>query len=84
MLYDLIQCHSLTYAQKTSAALERAGIANRIIRSPRALAGRGCSHSVRLAQRDLPRALRVLQMAGLEVRRVFVTAGDEHYEEVEF
>ena len=36
MLYYLIVCRSLTYAQRTAAALERTGITARVIRSPRA------------------------------------------------
>lgn len=83
MLYNLIQCRSLTHAQRTSAALERAGIPNRVIRSPKAIAREGCSHSVRISQQYLSQALELLSNAGLAAKRVFVTAGDEHYEEVE-
>lgn len=43
MLYYLIVCRSLTYAQRTAAALERAGITAHILRSPRALRGRGAA-----------------------------------------
>lgn len=51
MLYYLIVCRSLTYAQRTAAALERAGITAHILRSPKSIAGEGCSHSVKLSQR---------------------------------
>ena len=37
MVYYLIVCRSLTYAQRTAAALERAGITAHIRRSPRAI-----------------------------------------------
>ena len=50
MLYYLIVCRSLTYAQRTAAALERAGISAYIMRSPKSIAGEGCSHSVKIAQ----------------------------------
>lgn len=43
MLYYLIVCRSLTYAQRTAAALERAGITARILRSPKSVAGRGAA-----------------------------------------
>lgn len=43
MLYYLIVCRSLTYAQRTAAALERAGITAHILRSPKSIAGEGCS-----------------------------------------
>ena len=83
MLYYLIVCRSLTYAQRTAAALERAGITAHILRSPKSIAGEGCSHSVKRAQRRLAAALRVLHRVGLEPRRIFITAGDGSYREVE-
>ena len=43
MLYYLIVCRSLTYAQRTAAALERAGITAHICAPPRALRGRGAA-----------------------------------------
>ena len=82
MLSYLIVCRSLTYAQRTAAALERAGITARVIRSLRSLAGEGCSHSVRIAQRDLTDALRVLQRAGMSPKRIFVSGGNGGYQEV--
>lgn len=82
MLYYLIVCRSLTYAQRTAAVLERAGITARILRSPKSIAGEGCSHSVKIAQRTLPDALRLLKRAGLSPKRVFISAGDR-YEEVD-
>ena len=41
MVYYLIICRSLTYAQRTAAVLERAGITARILRSPKSIAGDG-------------------------------------------
>ena len=35
MVYYLIVCRSLTYAQRTASALERAGITAHILRSPK-------------------------------------------------
>ena len=82
MLYYLIVCRSLTYAQRTAAALERVGIAARVLRSPRSISGEGCSNSVKISQRSLTQALQVLQRAGLSPKRVYITAGDGSYEEV--
>ena len=75
MLYYLIVCRSLTYAQRTAAALERTGITARVLRSPKSIAGEGCSHSVKISQRSLPEALLVLQRADLTPKRIFITAG---------
>ena len=83
MLYYLIVCRSLTYAQRTAAALERTGITARVLRSPKSIAGEGCSHSVKISQRSLPEALLVLQRADLPPKRIFITAGAGSYQEVE-
>jgi len=83
MLYYLIICRSLTFAQRTADALERAGIPSRILRAPKSIAGEGCSHAVRIPQRKLPDALRILEQAQLTPKRIYVTAGDGSYQEVE-
>ena len=51
MVYYLIVCRSLTYAQRTASALERAGITAHILRSPKMISGKGCSHSVKVSER---------------------------------
>ena len=83
MLYYLFQCRSLTYAQRTAAALERAGISAHMLRSPKSIAGEGCSHSVKVSQRNLPDALKVLHRVGLDPVRVYITQGDGSYREVQ-
>ena len=83
MLYYLIVCRSLTYAQRTAAALERAGITAHTLRSPKSIAGEGCSHSVKISQRSLPDALRILRRVDLTPKRIFITAGEGSYQEVE-
>lgn len=82
MLSNLILYRSLTQTQKASSVLDRDGIENRVIRAPKAVSVEGCSHCVRLAQRDLFRALDRLNMHGLFPRKVYVTAGDGNFEEV--
>ena len=74
---------TLTYAQRTASALERAGITAHIMRSPKSIAGEGCSHSVKVSQRNLPDALRILHRTELDPRRVYITAGDGSYKEVQ-
>lgn len=82
MLYYLIVCRTLTYAQRTAAALERTGIHGRILRSPKSISGEGCSHCVRVARRDLDAALMVLNGAGLAPKRVFSAQNDGSYTEI--
>ena len=83
MVYYLIVCRSLTYAQRTAAALERAAITAHILRSPKSIAGEGCSHSVPVSQRNLADALVVLKRAGLSPSRVYINESDGSYKEVE-
>ena len=81
-MYYYIICSSLTYAQRTAAALERAGISTGILRSPKMVASEGCSHSVKIPQRKLSDALGVLAREGLTPKRIYVTADGEHFQEV--
>ena len=82
MVYYLIICRSLTYAQRTAAALERAGITAHIRRSPRAIGREGCSHGVKVSERSLRDALLILNRVGLPPKRVFLMKGEGSYEEV--
>lgn len=82
MLYYLIICRSLTYAQRTAAALGRAGITAHIFRTPRQIAGEGCSHCVRIRQQDLEDSLAVLRQADLSPKRVFLSGDGGGYQEV--
>ena len=83
MLYYLIICRSLTYAQRTVAILERAGVTARILRAPRGLVEEGCSHAVKVSERGLSLALRVLAHTDLNPKRIFVMTADGTYSEVE-
>ncbi|NCB63469.1 MAG: DUF3343 domain-containing protein [Clostridia bacterium] len=83
MVYYLIVCRSLTYAQRTAAVLERAGITARILRSPKSIAGEGCSHAVKVSERRLADALVLLRRADLPPRRVYLTDDDGSYREVD-
>ena len=76
MVY-LIMCRSLTYAQRVSNALERAGIPAREI-SPT-----GCSYSVKIAARNLARALTILNGTRLPYLGIYVNAAGYGYREVE-
>ncbi len=82
MVYYLIICRSLTYAQKTEAALERAGITAHIMRSPRTISGTGCSHAVKISERRLADALTVLKRVDMAPERVYIMSADGSYKEV--
>ena len=82
MVYYLIVCRSLTYAQRTEAALSKAGISSRILRAPKSVDSEGCSHGVKVSERNLASALVILARAGLSPKRFFVVAEDGNYKEV--
>ena len=82
MVYYLIICRSLTYAQKTAAALERAGITAYIMRAPKTVSESGCSHAVKVSERSLADALLVLKRVGLSPERVYIMSADGSYKEV--
>ena len=82
MVYYLIVCRSLTYAQRTASALERAGITAHILRSPKAIDREGCSHSVKVSERSLADALTILARVGLTPKRIYIITGDGSYKEV--
>ena len=82
MVYDLIVCRSLTYAQRGVRLLERAGISAYLVRAPRLIAQAGCAYCVKVSQRWLERAVELLQGAGVAIRGVYHQMGNGDYEEV--
>lgn len=82
MVYYLIMCRSLTFAQKTAAALDRAGITAHIMRSPKSIAQTGCGYSVKVSELRLADALKVLNRVNLSPERVYIISADGSYKEV--
>ena len=82
MLHYLIMCRSLTYAQKIVQILERGGIRAWLIRSPVSMSPSGCSYSVKIAQKDLPRALTLMNHFRLPYIGIYLGSAEEGYQEV--
>lgn len=82
MVYYLLVCRSLTYAQRTAAVLERAGIRGQVHRTPKVISPEGCSHCVKIAQRNLSDALVALNRMQLTPKRIYITSGDGSFREV--
>ena len=82
VIYYLILCRSLTYAQRTARALERAGISGHIMRAPKVISREGCGYCVRISERRLSDALRVLQREGMAPKQVYLQDADGAYSEV--
>lgn len=83
MVYYLINCRSLTYAQRAERILERAGITAHILRSPQNISGEGCSYAVKVSERRFPAAMATLKQASLNPLRVYMISGDGSYSEVQ-
>ena len=77
----LIICRSLTHAQRTARALEKAGINGYVMRAPKAISADGCNYCVKVAERKLGDALRCLHRENLEPKRVYMQ-NEEMYQEV--
>ena len=82
MVYYLIICRSLTYAQRTAQVLERVGISGSVQRAPRIISKEGCGYCVRVAERRLTDALTVLRREGMAPKQVFLQSADGEYSEV--
>lgn len=82
MVYYLIVCRSLTYAQRGVRLLERAGISAYLVRAPRLIAQAGCAYCIKVSQRWLERSVELLRGAGLVLRGVYRQMEDGSYEEV--
>lgn len=78
----LIMCRSLTYAQRASQALERAGITASISRAPQQLTGNGCGYCVSVAERHMRDALNTLSRAGTPYGKLYKIEPDGRYVEV--
>jgi len=82
MVYYLIICRSLTYAQRTAHVLERAGISWSVMRAPKLISQEGCGYCVKIAERWLTNALLVLRREGMTPKQVFLQSADGIYSEV--
>ncbi len=79
---NIIMCRSLTYAQRASSALERAGITAMVARAPQELTNRGCGYCVKVSPRRFTDALAVLRRAGVPHGRLFREEPGGRYVEV--
>lgn len=70
MQHYIIMCRSLTYAQRASRALERAGIFAATAKAPQEVTKEGCNYGVKVRARDLDRALELIRNVGLPTGRL--------------
>ena len=82
MIYYLIVCRSLTYAQRTAKTLERAGITAIVIKTPQNVTAEGCGYCVKISERRLTEALTTLRRYDLAPKRVFIQQSDGNVGEI--
>ena len=75
--YCLILCRSLTYAQRSSRALERAGITAVVRKAPLSVSKTGCTYCVKLKETQLERALLLLDRAAIQRGKIYRLLEDE-------
>ena len=80
--YCLILCRSLTYAQRSSRVLERAGITAAVLKAPLSVSKTGCTYCVKLKETQRERALLLLDRAAIQRGKIYRLLEDGTYQEV--
>ena len=78
----LLQCRSLTYAQRAEHVLERAGVTGTVTRMPRSAGARGCAYGVLVSPRQLAAARSALDDAGLSPEKIYIRENNGAVREV--
>ncbi len=82
MVYYLLICRSLTYAQRTAKALEHAGITAIVTKVPLSISPDGCGYCVKVSSKNVSNALIALKNAELYPIKIYVLYADGNYGEV--
>ena len=72
----LLSYRSLTYAQRVSHLLERAGIPSSVIKLPKGVSSEGCGYGIRVSGRYLNTAKDMLASADVRPRKIFLLSDD--------
>jgi hypothetical protein len=82
VVYYLLTCRSLTYAQRAAKALERAGITAIVTKVPQIISTDGCGYCVKVSAKHISNALVALKNEELYPIKIFVLYADGNYNEV--
>ena len=72
MKYCLITLRSVTPGQRGEQLLRRAGLECSLQRTSRAMEAQGCGYSLRVRQKDMPEAVRLLLEHQIPYRKVYL------------
>ncbi len=82
MVFYLLICRSLTYAQRAAKSLEHAGITAIVTKVPQHISPDGCGYCVKVSSKNISNALVALKNAGLYPLKIYVLYADGNYGEV--
>lgn len=67
----IIMLRSMTFAQKAKRILERGGIFSSVTKAPQSANPDGCTYGVKIGERNLEKAKKLLRDAGISISGVF-------------
>lgn len=79
----LIMCRSLTYAQRSTALLERHGITASVVKAPQGLSTSGCGYAVSLYRR-FDEARSILKKNNMINGKIFQRMENGEFRELQF
>lgn len=78
----LITFRSITFAQRGERLLGRMGITTVLQRTPKALAERGCSYSLRVRENDGADAVEILRKYQLPFLKIYILENGDAQEQI--
>lgn len=78
-----IICRSITFAQRVSHVLYRAGVGHQMLRLPAGLLKSGCGYAVQVREERMAQAMNALQREGLRPAALYLESGGQ-YQEVRY
>ncbi len=69
-MQTILMCRSLTTAQKAARILQKAGIFASVAKAPQSANPGGCTYGVKIAERNLPAAVKLLEDAEIRIDKM--------------
>ena len=74
-MYYILMCRSMTAAQKTARALQRAGVFAAVTKAPQSANPNGCTYGVKIAERNISGTTAILSREKLQVEKILELDG---------
>ena len=82
MEFYYFRCRSVTYAQRASRTLERAGVHCSIVKLPQKLSDEGCGYSLKISGKNHINAYKLLRNAGFDIAAIYTADNGSDFKEV--